>query len=100
MVKSQGGQLVTQFLQQDTCGIDFLTKPQTNVSCDLVVTGTTCMQTLACVSDEFDQPFLNIQVDVFKVERPVEVVCLDFGKDLFHTALDVGKIRCADEING
>ncbi len=96
VLQGQGGQASTQLAQQVDRQIDLVAQPQADVGGDLVVARTPGVQTLACVADEFNQTFFDVQVHVFQVQRPVELAILDFLQNPGHAALDVAQVCGAD----
>ncbi|MDF9904080.1 UNVERIFIED_ORG: hypothetical protein OKW15_002036 [Pseudomonas reinekei] len=78
------GLLQQAFLQASDFGqdqVDFVTQPQADIGGDLIVTAAAGMQFFTGHADAVGQPRLDVHVDVFKVDAPVELAGLDFTLD-------------------
>ncbi|MNV18981.1 hypothetical protein D3C71_1098220 [compost metagenome] len=72
------------FLQASDFGqdqVDFVTQPQADIGGDLIVTAAAGVQFFTGHADAVGQPRLDVHVDVFKVDAPVELAGLDFTLD-------------------
>ena len=65
---------------------------------DLVIARPPGVQTLAGVADQLDQPPLDIQVNVFQFDAPLELIAFDFLANLPQSALDIRQIDSADDV--
>ncbi len=63
------------------------------IGSDLVVARTPRMQSLARVADQLGQSLFDIQMDIFEIERPDELVAFDFAADGRHAVFDRSEIR-------
>jgi hypothetical protein len=68
--------------------VDRVAQPQAQIGRDLVVAGARRVQPLARVSHDSDEPPLDVEVDILRVERPAEAPRLDFVRDPRQAALD------------
>jgi hypothetical protein len=55
------------------------------------------VQALAGIADEGGQALLDVEVDVFIVQVPIEFAAFDLADDLGHAAFDVGQVGGADD---
>ena len=67
-------QRVLQPVEQHSDPIDFAAQPQPGVGGDLIVARTAGVQPLAGVADQIGQALLDIQVDVFELDAPLELI--------------------------
>ncbi|MCY1179793.1 hypothetical protein D9M73_202080 [compost metagenome] len=78
------GLLQQAFLQAGDFGqdqVDLVTQPQTDVGGDLIVTAAAGVQFFTGHADAVGQARLDVHVDVFEVDAPVELTGLDFTLD-------------------
>ena len=78
--------------------VDCATHVQTDIGRDLIVSGTSRMQTLSGIPDQIGQTAFNIHMNVFERNLPVETVIGDFLRNLFQAAHDIGKILRTDNL--
>ncbi len=55
------------------------------------------MQALAGVTDQIREPLLDIQVNVFELDAPLELVAFDLVANLPQPALDIRQVDRADD---
>ena len=83
--------------QQRDDEVHLAAQPKAHVGGDLVVSGAAGVQALAGVAHQLGQARFDVEVNVFQVELPLKGPGLDLGRDLRHTALDVGMVGRADD---
>ena len=72
--------------------VDGCAQVKPDVGCHLVIARAARMQPLAGVTHERDQTLLDVEVNIFEVDRPGELSLPYFIDDACHTALDVGQV--------
>jgi len=97
MLFRQIQQSQAELVQQSGDVVDCAAQVQANIRGDLVVARASGMQSLAGIADDFGQAFFNIQVHVFQIQLPVEVIRADLGGNLCHAAHNFGIICLADD---
>jgi hypothetical protein len=86
-----------QLRQQRLQRVDLAAQPQPHVGRHLVVARAAGVQPLAGVAHQLRQAGLDVEVNVFEVELPLEAPRLDLFADLRHAALDVGQVLRRDD---
>ena len=87
-------------IEQTTNQIYFADQPKAHIGGHLVVAATTCVQTLACVTNNLREACFDVQVHIFQVQFPVKLTFGNFFRNLCHAALDVGIVLGADNFLG
>ena len=77
--------------------VDSGAQPQADVGGDLVVARAAGVQALTCVTDLAGQAHLDVEMDVFEVQRPFEFAVADFLQDFFQAAFDRQYVFLADD---
>ena len=93
-------QRALQALDQGLHMINAGTQVQPYVSGDLIIARAPGMQALAGVADHVGQAFLDIQMNVFKVQRPREGAVADFGADARQALFDGFEIGGSQDADG
>src|SRR5690606_19731166 len=88
----QAGQFTAQLVQQFDGDVDFVAHPQADVSGNLIVARPAGVQPLSGIAYQLDQTLLDIEVDVFKVQRPLEAAVGNFLLYAGHASFDGGKV--------
>ena len=86
-----------QLLKQFILRIDHVTQPETDISCDLIVARSGCMQALARIADQQRQPSFDVEMNVLQVDRPDKLMTIDFCLNLGHALNDRIEISAADD---
>jgi hypothetical protein len=86
-----------QLPQQFELLIDFAAQPETNVSCDLIVSGSGGVQSFTGVANELCKPSLDIQMDIFQINRPDKRTMIDFGSYSRHALNNRVEIGVRDD---
>jgi serine protease Do len=89
-----------QVHQQTTDQVDLTAQPQAHIGGHLVVAAAAGVQALAGIAHQLGQARLDVQVNVFQVQLPVEGAGLDLGADLGHATLDGGQVIRPDDALG
>ena len=69
--------------------LDFLLDVQAHIECNLIVSRTTGVQTLAGITDALGQQLLDVHVDVLVIERELNLAVLDILQDALKTLNDL-----------
>jgi hypothetical protein len=66
-----------QACHQRADGVDFVAQVQADIGCHLIVARTAGMQPFADISNDLDEAGLDVHVDVFEGDRPLQFAGLD-----------------------
>ncbi len=69
--------------------LDLLLDVQTHIECNLIVSRTAGVQTLAGITDALGQELFHVHVDVLVIERKLNLAVLDILEDALQTFDDL-----------
>lgn len=93
VLKGQVGQGVAKLTQQIGNEVNLRAQPQADVGGNLIVAGPSCMEAFAGIARQLGQAALNVQMNVFQINRPFKLAVLNFGQNGLHSLLDGLEIR-------
>ena len=91
---------VLHLSQQAGDFVDRFAQPHAQIGCDLIIARTGGVQALSRLSDEGDEPPLDVAVDVLGFERPAKASRFDFSGDPGKAARDRLDIRSRQNPGG
>ena len=77
--------------------LDLLLDVQTHIECNLIVSRTAGVQTLAGITDALGQQLLDVHVDVLVIERELNLAVLDILEDVLQTFDDLFGLMLLDD---
>ena len=77
--------------------LDLLLDVQTHIECNLIVSRTAGVQTLAGITDALGQQLLDVHVDVLVIERELNLAVLDILEDALQTFDDLFGLMLLDD---
>ena len=72
--------------------INALAQPQSEVGGDLVISRTTRMKALAGITHQSGQTGFDVEMNILKIDRPLELPARDLLLDQGHSALNICQI--------
>ena len=77
--------------------LDLLLDVQTHIECNLIVSRTAGVQTLAGITDALGQQLLDVHVDVLVIERELNLAVLNILEDALQTFDDLFGLMLLDD---